>query len=36
METASIHNSDFRLMGIPVFYFPFVSFPVERQRKAGC
>ena len=33
--TASIHNSDFRLMGIPVFYFPFVSFPVERQRKSG-
>jgi LPS-assembly protein len=33
--TASIHNSDFRLMGIPVFYFPFVSFPVQRQRKSG-
>ncbi len=33
--TASIHNSDFRLMGIPVFYFPFVSFPVERLRKSG-
>ena len=33
--TASLHNSDFRLMGMPVFYFPFVSFPVERQRKSG-
>jgi LPS-assembly protein len=33
--TASIRNSDFRLMGVPVFYFPFVSFPVERQRKSG-
>jgi len=33
--TAKIHNSDFRLMGVPVFYFPFVSFPVQAQRQSG-
>ena len=33
--TAKIHNSDFRLMGVPVFYLPFVSFPVQAQRKSG-
>ncbi|MGO9640688.1 MAG: LPS-assembly protein LptD, partial [Candidatus Acidiferrales bacterium] len=34
-STAKIYNSDFRLMGVPVFYFPFVSLPVERQRRSG-
>ncbi len=34
--TAKIYNSEFRLMGIPVFYFPFVTHPVQReQRHAG-
>ena len=33
--TAKIHNSDFRLMGVPVFYLPFVSFPVQAQRQSG-
>ena len=28
--TAKIYNSDFRLMGMPVFYFPFVSFRFRR------
>ncbi len=34
-STAKIYNSDFRLMGMPVFYFPYVSFPVQRQRQSG-
>jgi LPS-assembly protein len=34
-STAKIYNSDFQLMGMPVFYFPFVSFPVQKQRQSG-
>jgi LPS-assembly protein len=34
-STAKIYNSGFRVMGIPVFYFPYVSFPVQRQRQSG-
>ena len=34
-DTAKIYNSDFRLLGIPIFYFPFVSFPVQKERKSG-
>ena len=33
--TAKIYNSDFQLMGMPVFYFPFVSFPVQKERQSG-
>jgi LPS-assembly protein len=33
--TAKIYNSDFQLLGIPVFYFPFVSYPVQKQRQSG-
>jgi LPS-assembly protein len=34
--TAKIYNSDFRLMGLPVFYFPFVTHPVQKeQRQSG-
>ncbi len=34
--TAKIYNSDFRLMGMPVFYFPFVTLPVQKeQRQTG-
>jgi LPS-assembly protein len=34
--TAKIYNSDFRLMGVPVFYFPFVTHPVQKQgRQTG-
>jgi LPS-assembly protein len=34
--TAKIYNSDFRLMGMPVFYFPFVTHPVQKeQRQSG-
>jgi LPS-assembly protein len=31
--TAKIYNSDFRLMGIPVFYFPFVALPVQKEQR---
>ena len=31
--TAKIYNSDFRLEGIPVFYFPFVTHPVQKQQR---
>ena len=31
--SAKIYNSDFRLMGIPVFYFPFVTHPVQKQKR---
>lgn len=34
--SAKIYNSDFRLMGVPVFYFPFVMHPVQKeQRQTG-
>ncbi len=31
--TAKIYNSDFLLMGMPVFYFPFVTHPVQKQER---
>ncbi len=31
--TAKIYNSDFRLLGMPVFYFPFVTHPVQKQQR---
>ena len=31
--TAKIYNSSFRLMGVPVFYFPFVTHPVQKQER---
>jgi len=31
--SAKIYNSDFRLMGMPVFYFPFVTHPVQKQQR---
>ncbi len=34
-STAKIYNGDFRLMGMPVFYFPFVSLPVQKERQSG-
>jgi LPS-assembly protein len=34
--SAKIYHSDFRLMGVPVFYFPFVTHPVQKeQRQTG-
>ncbi len=32
---AQIYYSDFRLMGIPIFYFPYVTHPAERVRQSG-
>jgi LPS-assembly protein len=31
--SAKIYNSDFRVMGMPVFYFPFVTHPVQKQQR---
>ena len=31
--SAKIYNSDFRLWGLPVFYFPFVTHPVQKQQR---
>jgi LPS-assembly protein len=31
--TAKIYNSDFELMGIPVFYFPFATHPVQKEER---
>jgi len=34
--SAKIYNSDFQLMGVPVFYFPYVTHPVQKeQRQSG-
>ncbi|MGA7647579.1 MAG: LPS assembly protein LptD [Terriglobales bacterium] len=33
--TAQLYNSGFELMGVPVFYFPYVSFPVQKERQSG-
>src|SRR5271157_3782804 len=32
-STAKIYNSNFRLMGMPVFYFPYVTHPVQQQQR---
>jgi len=34
-STAKIYHSDFRLRGIPVFYFPYVTHPVQQTRQSG-
>jgi LPS-assembly protein len=34
-STAKIYNSNFRLFGIPVFYFPYVTHPVQVERQSG-
>jgi LPS-assembly protein len=34
-STAKIYRSDFQLRGIPLFYFPYVSYPVQRERQSG-
>src|ERR1700722_4917789 len=34
--TAQIYNSDFRVLGMPIFYFPYVTHPVQKeQRQSG-
>ncbi len=32
---AQIFYSDFRLMGVPIFYFPYATHPVEKVRQSG-
>lgn len=32
-STAKIYHSNFRLMGLPVFYFPYVTHPVQQQQR---
>jgi LPS-assembly protein len=32
---AQIYHSSFRLMGIPIFYFPYATHPVEKVRQSG-
>lgn len=34
-STAKIYTSNFRLFGIPVFYFPYVTHPVQTTRQSG-
>jgi LPS-assembly protein len=35
-STAKIYNSDFWLLGLPMFYFPFMTHPVQREgRQSG-
>lgn len=34
-STAKIYNGNFRLMGIPVLYFPYVTHPVQESRESG-
>src|SRR5580698_5877389 len=34
-STAKMHDSDFSLMGIPVFYFPYITHPVQQTRESG-
>jgi LPS-assembly protein len=35
-STAKIYNSDFWLFGLPMFYFPFVTHPVQKEaRQSG-
>jgi LPS-assembly protein len=31
--TAKIYNSEFMLMSMPVFYFPFVTHPVQKEKR---
>ena len=33
--SAKIYSSNFRLGGVPVFYFPFVTNPVQKRRESG-
>ncbi|HEY6304401.1 MAG TPA: LPS assembly protein LptD [Terriglobales bacterium] len=34
-STAKIYRSNFQLLGMPVFYFPYVSYPVQKERQSG-
>jgi LPS-assembly protein len=32
---AQIYHSDFRIMGVPVFYLPYATHPIEKVRESG-
>lgn len=32
---ATIYRSTFRIQGVPIFYFPYATHPIERQRESG-
>ena len=32
---AQIYHSDFRVMGIPIFYFPYATHPIQKVRESG-
>jgi LPS-assembly protein len=34
-STAKMHDGTFSLMGVPVFYFPYVTHPVQETRQSG-
>ncbi|MGC2247851.1 MAG: putative LPS assembly protein LptD, partial [Terriglobales bacterium] len=34
-STAKIHDAAFSLMGLPIFYFPYVTHPVQQTRQSG-
>ena len=34
-DNAMIYFSTFRIRGLPIFYFPFATHPLERQRQSG-
>ena len=34
-SNAQIYHADFRLLGIPIFYFPYATHPVEKVRQSG-
>ncbi len=34
-RTARMHNTVFKIKGLPVFYFPYVIFPLERKQRSS-
>jgi LPS-assembly protein len=32
---AAIYHSEFLVMGVPVFYFPYATHPIEKERQSG-
>jgi LPS-assembly protein len=32
-STAKIYNSNFRIAGVPIFYFPYVTHPVQKEQR---
>jgi LPS-assembly protein len=34
-HTASLHNTAFKIKGVPVFYFPYLVLPLEKKRRSS-